>query len=131
MFKLPLSVFVISTSKNASWLSCSSSLVNLMFLVVLLIVCKTSSVLSFLTVANTSSTYLSHVLMSLLFVTALLSRSYITASAKSLKVATPLECRIFVGSNCFGSRIQWKGINLVSQACLVCSVVFLFATKCC
>jgi hypothetical protein len=59
--KVPLSVFVIRTSKNASLLSCSSSLVNLMFLVVLLIVCRMSSVLSFLTVASTSSTYLSHV----------------------------------------------------------------------
>jgi hypothetical protein len=44
--KVPLSVFVIMTSKNASLLSCSSSLVNLMFLVVLLIVCRMSSVLS-------------------------------------------------------------------------------------
>ncbi len=90
MFKVPLFVFVISTSKNASWLSCSSSLVNLMFLVVLLIVCKTSSVLSFLTVANKSSTYLSHVLMSLLFVTALLSRSCITASARKLESGDPI-----------------------------------------
>ncbi len=131
MFKVPLSVFVISTSKNASLLSCSSSLVNLMFLVVLSIVCKKSFVFSFLIAANTSSTYLSHVLMSLLFVTALLSRSCITASARKLESATPLECQIFVGSNCFGNRIQWKGISLVSQACLVCSVVSLFATKCC
>ncbi len=50
VFKMPLSVFVISMSKNTSLFSCSSSLVNLMFLVVLLIVCKMSSVLSFLTV---------------------------------------------------------------------------------
>ena len=46
MVKVPLSVFFIRTSKNASLLSCSSSLVNLMFLVVLLIVCRMSSVLS-------------------------------------------------------------------------------------
>ena len=85
MVKVPLSVFVIRTSKKASLLSCSSSLVNLMFLVVLLIVSRMSSVLSFLTVASTSSTYLSHVLMSSLFVTALLSRSCITASARKLE----------------------------------------------
>jgi hypothetical protein len=66
--KVPLSVFGIRSFKKASLLSCSSPLVNLMFLVVLLIVCRMSSVLSFLTdVASTSSTYLSHVLM---FVTA-------------------------------------------------------------
>ena len=76
VFKMPLSVFVISTST--------------MFLVVLLIVCKMSSVLSFLTVANTSSTYLSHVLMSLLLVTALLSRSCITASARKLESGDPI-----------------------------------------
>jgi hypothetical protein len=68
--KAPLSVFVIRRYKNASLLLCSSSLVNLMFLVVLLIVSRMSSVLSFLKVASTSSTYLSHVLMSSLFVTA-------------------------------------------------------------
>ena len=88
MFKVPLSVLVINTSKNASLLSCSSSLVNLMFLLVLLIVCKMSSVLSFLTVANTS-TYLSHVLMSLLFVTALFPRSCITASARGDPIGVP------------------------------------------
>ena len=40
MVKVPLSVFVIRTSKKASLLSCSSSLVNLMFLVVLLMVSR-------------------------------------------------------------------------------------------
>ena len=89
-FKVSLSVSVIRTCKNASLLSCSSSLVNLMFVVVLSILCTMSSVLSFLTVVSTSSTYLSHVLMLSLFVTALLSRSCITASARKLESGNPI-----------------------------------------
>ena len=128
---MQLSVFVISTSKNASLFSCSSSLVNLIFLVVLLIVCKMSSVLSFLTVANTSSTYLSHVLMSLLLVTALLSRSCITVSARKLETGDPIGVPDICRSSCFESRIQLKGISLISQEFIVFSVVSFFATKCC
>ena len=90
MFKLPSSVFVKSTSKNVSLLSCSSSFVNVMFFVVLLIVCKMLSTLSYLTVASTSSTYLSHVLMSLLLVTALHSKSCITVSARKLESGDPI-----------------------------------------
>ena len=49
--------------KESNWLLSSSSFVNFIFSVVLFIVCKMSSVLSFLTVARTSSTYLFHVLI--------------------------------------------------------------------
>ncbi len=87
---MPSLVLVNKTSRKASWLFCSSSLVNLMFFVVLFIVCKMSSVLSFFTVAITSSTYLSQVLMSLLLVTDLLSRSCITASARKLERGEPM-----------------------------------------
>ena len=63
---------------------------NLILLVVLLIVCKMTSVLSFLTVARTSSTYLSQVLMLVLLVTDLFSRSCITASARKLDRGEPI-----------------------------------------
>ena len=57
---------------------------------VLLIVCRMSSVLSFLTVASTSSAYLSHVLMSSLFVTALYFPDLASLSQQgNWKVATP------------------------------------------
>ena len=49
---------VKSTSKKTSLLSCSSSFVNAMFFVVLLIVCRMLST-SFLTVASKYVTYIS------------------------------------------------------------------------
>ena len=65
--------------KESKLVVTSSSFVNFIFSVVLFIVCKMSSVLSFLTVARTSSTYLFHVLISLLLVTDLFSRSCMTS----------------------------------------------------
>ena len=61
-----------------------------MLFVVLLIVCKMSSVLSLLTVARTSSMYLSQVLMSVLLVTDLFFRSCITASARKQDREEPI-----------------------------------------
>ena len=61
-----------------------------MLFVVLLIVCKMSSVLSLLTVARISSTYLSQVLMSVLLVTDLFSRFCIAASARKLDRGEPI-----------------------------------------
>jgi hypothetical protein len=66
------------------------SIVNSMFSVVLFMVCKISFVLSFITVARTSSTYLSHVLILLLLVMDLFSRSCITASARKLESGDPI-----------------------------------------
>ena len=85
MLIVPSSVLVNKMSRKASWLLSSPSFVNFIFSVVLFIICKMSSVLSFLTVARTSSTYLFHVLISLLLVTDLFSRSCMTASARKLE----------------------------------------------
>ncbi len=61
---------------------------------VLFIQCKMSSVLSFLTVARTSSTYLFQVLMSGLCVTDLFSRSCMIASARKLERGDPHRCTL-------------------------------------
>ena len=50
-----------------------------------------SSILSFLTAARMSSTYLFHVLLSLLLVTDLFSKSCVTASAKKLERGDPKD----------------------------------------
>ena len=90
MLIVPSLVLVNKTSRKAIWLLCSSSFVNLMFSVVLFIACKMSSVLSFLTVARTSSTYRFQVLIFLLSVTDLFSRSCMTASARKLERGDPI-----------------------------------------
>ncbi len=69
MLIAPSLVLVNKTSRKASWLFCFSSFVNCIFSKVLFIQCKMSSVLSFLTVARTSSTYVFHILMSGLCIT--------------------------------------------------------------
>ena len=68
MLVVPSSVLVNKMSRKASWLLSSSSFVNFIFSVVLFIVCKMSSVLSFLTVARTSSTYLFHACFNIVIV---------------------------------------------------------------
>ena len=104
--------------KNVSLLSCSSSFVNVMFFVVLLIVCKMLSTLSFLTVASTSSTYLSHALMLLLLVTALRSKSCIAVSARKLESGDPIGVpETYI---CCQSTIQLKDIGLASKEYLGC-----------
>ena len=50
--EVPLFVLVSNTSRKEILLSCSSSLVNLIFFVVLLMVCKMSFVLSFFIITN-------------------------------------------------------------------------------
>ena len=93
---VPSLVLVSKTSRKAIWL-CSSSFANIIFSVVLFIECKMSSVLPFLTVARTSSTYRFHVLKSLLPVTDLFSRSCMTTSARKLgrgdPIGAPAICR--------------------------------------
>ena len=58
MFSVPSSVLVSRIWRKVSCLSCDLSLVKVMFFMVLFIVCKICSVLSFLTMVKMSFTYL-------------------------------------------------------------------------
>lgn len=106
MLIVPSLVLANKTSQNASWLFFHSSFVNCIFSMLLCIVCKILSVLNFLTVAKTSSTYMFQVLISIvisngfsfLIFAALLQQRKLGYSKHDINFMlffSDLECKLF------------------------------------
>ena len=87
---VPSSVLVRRTSRKGNLLFSSCSFVNLMPSVVVFSLCRILSISFVLTIAPTSSTYLSQSLMWGLSVTAFCSKSCRTASARKLDSGEPI-----------------------------------------
>ena len=124
---VPSSVLVSKTSRKASWLFCSSSLVNLMLFVVLLIVCKMSSVLSLLTVACENIVYVSVPSLNVSVIShgSLFQILHNCFSKKTGQRRTHWCARdLSLINNCFEMKIPYVSNGQGGQVCRLCAKTF-------